>query len=111
LDTFPPSPDADAAPFTLTEKRAPSPVRPFPAFVLPPPPRTFNQSASNQRPPPGMGLASYVVTQQEPHHPCHLTRHFSLCLASGTTSAFLGSQQAHANCAVFLFPKAVVRTT
>ena len=84
LDTYPPPPADCSVSFTLIETTAPPPVPPFPAFVLPPPPRSFTQSSSSQRPPTGMSLSSCVVIQQARAscvtHPSRVTRHASPCL-------------------------------
>ena len=61
LDTYPAPLDTEYGPVTLIENMVPSPVRPFPSFVLPPPPRSYSKTLSNQRPPPGMGLSSCVT--------------------------------------------------
>ena len=61
LDTYPAPLDTEYGPVTLIENMVPSPVRPFPSFVLPPPPRSSSKTLSNQRPPPGMGLSSCVT--------------------------------------------------
>jgi hypothetical protein len=56
LETCTPS-GSDSASFTCIENRAPSPGRPLPPFVLPPPPQSFTNAAFHQCP-PGRTLAS-----------------------------------------------------
>jgi hypothetical protein len=100
----------DFSPFILIENAAPSPVRTFPPFVLPPPPRTFTQAAHNQRLPAGLGLSSCVAMQHAPRNSILITSLPSLYTLPGTTSVFLVSPPARANCVVFLFQKAAVHT-
>ena len=67
--------------------------------------------ASNQRLPAGLGLSSCVATH---HFPCNskfITSFSSFFTSPGTTSVFLVSPQALANCVAFLFQKAAVHTT
>ena len=102
---------ADAAAVTLIENRALSPARPFPPFVLPPPPRLFTQAALNQRPLPGMGLSSCVMLQRAHHHPSLSARRSSSNKFADTFSAYPASQRARASCAAFLCRKAAARIT
>lgn len=101
----------DLAPFTLVENGAPHRVHNFPLFVLPAPPRTFTQAAPNQRLPAGLGLSSCVATHHFPCNSTFFTSFSSFFTSPGTTSVFLVSPQALANCVAFLFQKAAVHTT
>ncbi len=111
LDTTSSVSGTDLTPFTLIENEAPHHVQTFPLFVLPAPPRTFTQAAPNQRLPAGLGLSSCVATQYFPHNSTFITSFSYFFTSPGTTSVFLVSPQALANCVAFLFQKAAVHIT